>query len=885
MKKMAWLVPVLLPFAQPAWPADDLISSQMADQARTWQQKDRDDLAAEIWRKLLRTDPRHPEALVRLGMIEARAGNTREAEALYNRARRLPTPPAGLQELAAALGRSKASSEPKPAAVTPKSEPLASRPAEAINKTTTDKAGSEKAASDKRSDAAANKPAASKPTETAAAKPSAEPRPDDAATRENSDKPAETRGTSRISIQQFQTSSAVNEKWPETRQSLEDLIRKNPDDAAYRAALARHLTVRDATRREGVRQFGALPSGTQTSPDTRKVWRQALLALEPRSGDQSLYSAYLQRFPNDAEIRNRLRALPQQEPERVAPTNTAPQPAAMIAAPAPSAPDVLDGGNNQGKAAALVKQALADERAAAHGAAAAKLENAMLLDPANTSIRLALARQYERLGAMDSAGSLLDDLLASNPDHPDGLHARANVLASQKKWLDGLIMLDRIPAAQRTADMVRDQRQMWLNVQVLRVRQLYRQGETGQAQSLMERLQFEAQSNNAMLSVVAGGWVALGQSGKGLRIMREVLGRSGPNNVATRITYAEMLLNTYQDAELSAVLRDLAAPGRLTTMQQEEVNRIILSYTLRLTEALRESGRLAEAGAMIRPVAQRTSDTRVVISLARIHRATAEHAQALTLVETAITREPDDFGHRLLAAEIAIDLKALDKAEAHAAAALRLAPNHPRALSAAGRIERARGNLPRASDYFQRAYTMEWDRNSFVPAPRNLLLRLVDEGPVALAPRPGTPSSSQPNLLPIPAPVSSLDPTQPNPYVRSLAMVPGAILSGHGPARRTEYSVEPAIVYTDKPVTYSQPVAQTQAASYAPVHVARYEPEPARVYPPNDPLYTDPVFRAPTSGSSQPASPPVETDNEGVKLKMATSTNPRLYARATRRSP
>lgn len=107
MGKMAWLTLALAAFVQPVAAADDLISSQLVDQARHWQQKNRDDIAADLWRKLLRTSPGHPEALVKLGAIEARAGNIKEAEALYNRATQLAKPAIGLSELSTALRTAK----------------------------------------------------------------------------------------------------------------------------------------------------------------------------------------------------------------------------------------------------------------------------------------------------------------------------------------------------------------------------------------------------------------------------------------------------------------------------------------------------------------------------------------------------------------------------------------------------------------------------------------------------------------------------------------------------------------------------------------------------------------------------------------------------------
>ncbi len=116
VKTTAWLIGTLVALARPVWAADDLMSSQLVDQAHYWQQKNRDDMAGKVWRKLLRFDPRHPEALVKLGAIEARAGNFKEAEDLYLRAAKLPVPPPGLKELSAALSTTQGPAKAAPLA-------------------------------------------------------------------------------------------------------------------------------------------------------------------------------------------------------------------------------------------------------------------------------------------------------------------------------------------------------------------------------------------------------------------------------------------------------------------------------------------------------------------------------------------------------------------------------------------------------------------------------------------------------------------------------------------------------------------------------------------------------------------------------------------------
>lgn len=101
--KILQLALILLMFTQPAWAVEDLMTSHLVGQARHWQAKDRDDLAAEIWRSILRSDPAQGEALVKLGIIEARAGNHREATILLEQASRVSPKPRGLAELTAVL--------------------------------------------------------------------------------------------------------------------------------------------------------------------------------------------------------------------------------------------------------------------------------------------------------------------------------------------------------------------------------------------------------------------------------------------------------------------------------------------------------------------------------------------------------------------------------------------------------------------------------------------------------------------------------------------------------------------------------------------------------------------------------------------------------------
>ncbi|NEX60028.1 tetratricopeptide repeat protein [Noviherbaspirillum galbum] len=748
MKKTVCLLTLLLPLAQQAWPADDLMTSQLVDEARAWQQKDRDDLAADVLRKLLRISPNHPEALIRLGGIEARSGNLKEADVLYARAARLSPAPRGLHDLQALIAEKKgAPVARKPADVprvaeAPRAESAKpSTPPAAPAKTDTDKPRLKLEAEPPRLAAAQQSASAAKQDDRTVKTITTKPE------KEKTEKPEKVEKNDKAEkTEKAEPVIPATADWAETRLLLEERARKHPGDANTLFALAKHLAQREATRREALRQLAYLAGQKNAPRDVKASWRQALLALESHAGDAPLYSAYLQAHPDDAVVAARLRGLPSDPAFAASPASGLAAPMAQnVAVPAEAS---FEGGN-KAKAAALLRQALDDEQRGTYRNAVSKLENALLLDPAMPAIRLSLARQYERLGAYDNAGSLLDDMLAINPGNPDALYARARIFGAQQRYDDAMVAFERIPQNVRTVEMAQEQRRIWLTIQLARAKDQYRRGDVRQAQATMERLEPAARGNDQMMALVAAGWNDAGQPAQGLRLMRDILSRSPVQTASTRIRYAELLLNNFQDAELSAVLRDLSAPGKLNRQQQDEVNGIILSYSIRLAETMRESGQYGQATAILAPIMQRSDDIRVLVAMARIHRSAAEPAQALAVIEQAIERQPRDLEQRLIAVDSALAARDNDKADQHAKAALDIAPRHPRALAAAGRVEKALGNVDKAIDLFRRAHAAEQNADSFTGVPPHMQLRLVSNA-VEVSPASRAPAPGGPNLLPIP---------------------------------------------------------------------------------------------------------------------------------------
>ena len=838
-----------------AWAADDPAVQKLIDQARYWQQKKREDLAADAWRKLLRTDPENALALIQLGSIEARLGNSKEAEELYQRAKALKTPPAGLAELETELK-------------------LQRVPAADLT--------------------AARKQAQTGQTEQAV--------------KSYQGILGETQPAGQFGLEYYQTLGGTREGWDEARRGMEQLARANPGDVRYLQALAIHLTYRESTRREGIRQLAHLSQQDQTNKETQKAWRQALVWLGARPADRPLFQQYLNLYATDQAVRERLRQLDrpaaivqkpdlasierqagfrwldsgdvdkaearfksilqkkprdldamgglgtvmmrkgqwveasalldqvvanggkrwkgaqqsahywtlineinearQQDPNadsyaklQQALRIDAKEPAglvmladlllekrdfaraeplyrqvlkqhpqnpgaflglisvlsqtgrdadalAMIAAQNWS-PELKMVGLNQAKSQALFKLAQSDEQAGNIESAMQRMEDALLLDPASPWVRLALARLYQRAGDSAGANALIDNLTDSFPDLPEAQHARALLFAEQERPSDALLALEKIAPAKRTAAMAQDQRRLWVQVQVQRARQMQQLGQNQQSANVLASAQQAAGNDMNLLAMVAGGWGETGQPQRALQILRDVNSRNPQQDVNSRIQYAGLLLNTQQDAELAAVLRDLSRQPNLTPKQFEDVNKIILALTLRQTDALREAGRLAEAFDTVSPALAQSNDPKLMMALARIYQSGGDPASALQLAETVIANEPDDLNDRLFAAGVAMAAKQLDKASEHANAALALAPDHPRALAQAGRVEKLRGNNSKALEYFQYAQALEREKGAFANVPGNLALRLVDNNP-AMPALLGAPATPRNQLLPLP---------------------------------------------------------------------------------------------------------------------------------------
>lgn len=245
---------------------------QLANLARYWEGKGRYDLAREAWLKLLRVSPNNASALSGLAMAEANSGRTAAAQVYLDRLKQAHPNHPKVFDIQATIRQGSFDSskltQPRALARQGKYEAAVQAYRAAYNN--------------------------------------------------------QIPG-GRLGLEYFQTLAGTDNGWAEARAGIEKLISENPSDPIYRLALAQHLTYREETRRQGIAGLSALADTSSVANQSRQAWRQALLWLGLKSGDEELYRSYLKRYGEDAQVSAKLA-------NRAAPSAT--QTAGGTAAPA-----------------------------------------------------------------------------------------------------------------------------------------------------------------------------------------------------------------------------------------------------------------------------------------------------------------------------------------------------------------------------------------------------------------------------------------------------------------------------------------------------------------------------------------------------------------------
>lgn len=244
--------------------------SALAEQGIYWLSLGRLELAEASWRKLLSADPRSADAMYGMSQVELARGNTEAARGWIARLRAAHPGDARAGRFEARLRQPGAQTTDLQAA---RSAARAGRTAEALQLYRA---------------MFGNRP----PPEPLAA-------------------------------EFYQLLGGSPHGWDEALAGLEQLVRGKPDNLDYRLALAQLQTYREPTRRQGIRSLADLSKQPATAAAARASWRQALLWLDARAADASLYRDFLA-LQADTVLAQRLEGLADARPAAAAPPATDP---------------------------------------------------------------------------------------------------------------------------------------------------------------------------------------------------------------------------------------------------------------------------------------------------------------------------------------------------------------------------------------------------------------------------------------------------------------------------------------------------------------------------------------------------------------------------------
>ena len=368
-----------------------------------------------------------------------------------------------------------------------------------------------------------------------------------------------------------------------------------------------------------------------------------------------------------------------------------------------SPPEAMQGRNeelNQLRAGYSAGVARAATRRGDDAAALQAWQEAVRLDPADPWHRLALAQTLMRRGEVEQAYAGLNELLQSNPGNAEAQYALATLDAQREEWSSALARLAKIPDAQRTAPMAALQRRAQFNAQIAQVAQLTAQGRREDALALLKTLEQHVGDDAELTGTLAFAYADAGDEQHGLEMLKAQMAKQASPSPDLRMQYAGMLLKIGDDDGFDAAMEGLSK-ARLDGAQQASYQELQRLRGIRKADALREMGDLAQAESVLMPVlALRPDDSFALGTLARIRLAQKRPADAISVYEQPLQRDPRNLDLLLGAAQIAAQADELRMARKWADQAVAVAPDNAAVLLEAARIQRISKGERRASELY-----------------------------------------------------------------------------------------------------------------------------------------------------------------------------------------
>lgn len=224
--------------------------------------------------------------------------------------------------------------------------------------------------------------------------------------------------------------------------------------------------------------------------------------------------------------------------------------------------------------AAMLRERARLARANQHPAAALDdLHRAVTLTPDDPWLRFELAGLLGEQGQPDAAEATLRELLTRPQASADARFAMALFQARSQQDLPALLLLEHIPASERTPGMTALQQRLWLRETLRRASDDLVSGQRASAYTRTQAASQALGGRAEHAATLADGWRQLGEPARALAEFDRL-----PDTPAIRLARAQQLLNLSQLAEAQAQWASVAMPS-------DELREVWRSLARQLAEA------------------------------------------------------------------------------------------------------------------------------------------------------------------------------------------------------------------------------------------------------------------------------------------------------------
>jgi cellulose synthase operon protein C len=390
-------------------------------------------------------------------------------------------------------------------------------------------------------------------------------------------------------------------------------------------------------------------------------------------------------------------------------------------------------------AQALHERATKEASAGQLDAAMVDLQAAIQLAPRDPWMRYRLAEYYRGRGEAERGQHLMSEGVQSAPDAADMRYAQGLYLEHLQDYQDAYAAIDGVAAAQRTEGMNALHDRMSVALARAEARRLKGAGDLQGARAALLKAEPAASHSLDAASELAYSWIALGDPGRGVGLVRPYVDVRGGAGVPAMLAWAKVLNSAEDDQQLAAALAQLHAVPQPNADERADVERLQRGLDLREVRALERQKKYSEAARHLDILlAADPQDRQLRVTRAELDLTQGQPRSARDRLASLAAENPDDLdarlsyvraltesGDLLLARvqlqaiealvptgdeELQISLARRQLGLGAAASALRtlqplLAVPNPRTdvLMLAGRAEAALHHLARARDYFDQA--------------------------------------------------------------------------------------------------------------------------------------------------------------------------------------